>query len=81
MKVGLLLMKNILTILAESVLVPSELMLVASAIDAPIQKKILKFGTTTLISSNEDFNGVRKFIKSLKNFDLKINGQRCYWDS
>ena len=55
MKVGLLLMKNILTILAESVLVPSELMLVASAIDAPIQKKIFEFGTTAWISSNEDF--------------------------
>ena len=63
-------MENILTPLVESVLVSLELMVTALATGTAIQKKIFGSGTTTLITSNEDFNSIMKFIKSLKNFDL-----------
>ena len=45
MKVGLPLMKNVLTLLAISVLIPLGLTTTASAIDAAIQKKIHDFRT------------------------------------
>ena len=51
MSVGLPLMKNILTQLAKSVLVP----LSASATDAVTQKKMYGLGTATLVFPNEDF--------------------------
>ena len=54
MKAGLQLMKNVLTTLAKSVLVPLRLISTASVSDAATQKKIFGLGTTTLILSNED---------------------------
>ena len=59
LKTGLPLMKNVITPLAKSVLIPLGLTVAASAADAGIHKKILGSETTTLIISNdemEDFN-------------------------
>ena len=53
MKVGLKLMKNVLTPVAKSVLIPLGLT-TASATDAASQKKICGSGMTTLINSNEE---------------------------
>ena len=47
-KVDLPLMKNVLTILAESVLIPLVLIAAATATDAGIQRKIIESGTTVL---------------------------------
>ena len=46
--------------LANSILAPSEITAVASAIDAGIQKKIHCSGTTNLITSNEEMNVILK---------------------
>ena len=48
LKTGLPLIKNVLTPLAKSVLVPLRLTAAASAADAGIHKRILGSGTTTL---------------------------------
>ena len=47
-KVDLPLMKNVLTTLAESVLIPLVLIAAATATDAGIQRKIIESGTTVL---------------------------------
>ena len=47
-KVDLPLMKNVLTTLAESVLIPLVLIAAATATDAGIQRKIIEWGTTVL---------------------------------
>ena len=54
MKVGLQLMKNVLTPLAKSVLIPLEFTTAASATDAATQKNIFGSGMTTLIISNTE---------------------------
>ena len=48
------LMKNVLKLLAKSVLIPLGLTAAASATDAAIHKKMFRSGTTTLIISNEE---------------------------
>ena len=53
MKVGLKLMKNVLTPVAKSVLIPLGLT-AASARDSASQKKIYGSGMTTLVNSNEE---------------------------
>ena len=53
MRVGLALMKNILTPLTKSVLIPLSLAAVASATEAAIQKKIYGWEMTTLVTSNK----------------------------
>ena len=64
-------MKNLLTPLAKSVLIPLGLSLGMSAADAAIQKKIYGSGTTALIISNEEIeesglliNGISETIKN-----------------
>ena len=52
MKVGLPLRKNVLQLLAKSVLIPLAL-LSASAADSGIHKKILALGTATVVSNEE----------------------------
>ena len=47
-KVDLPLMKNVLTTLAESVLIPLVLIAAVTATDAGIQRKIIESGTTVL---------------------------------
>ena len=59
-------MKNILTPLARSVLIPLGLTAVASAADATIQKKIYVSGTTALIISNKEIEDIMKAVKSLE---------------
>ena len=58
MKVGLTLMKNVLTTLAKSVLIPFRLTAAASATNAAIRKKIHVSGMTTKIISNEEMKDI-----------------------
>ena len=74
MKVGLSLMKNVLQSLAKSVLIPPGLTAAASVADRGIHKKIVVPGTTTLIISNEEMDGVMKIVKSLKDSALLLKG-------
>ena len=71
MKVSLPLMKNLLTLLARSALLPLGLIAAASVTDANIQKKIFGLGTT-LIFLNEDLNEIKKIIKSFEDSGLLI---------
>ena len=74
---GLLLMKNVLTLLAKSILAQLGLTAATSATDAAIQKKKKKkneLGTTTLVFSNEDLNDIIKIVKSLEESFLLIKG-------
>ena len=75
LKIGLPLTKNIIILLAKSVLIPLGLTAAASAEDAGIQKKILESGnTTTLIMSNKDIEDLIKIVKSLENSGLLLKG-------
>ena len=38
----------------------------SSAIDAGVQKKVYGSGTTTLVTSNEEMNGIMKIIRKLR---------------
>ena len=58
MKVGLTLMKNVLTTLAKSVLIPLRLTAAASATNATIRKKIHVSGITTKIISNAEMKDI-----------------------
>ena len=64
------LMKNVLTSLAKSVLVPLKLTAAASAADADIQRKIYGSVMTALILSNEEMNDIMKVVKSLQESGL-----------
>ena len=59
-------MKNVLKLLAKSVLITSGLTATASATDAAIQQKVFGSGMTILEISNEEMDGVMKIIKSLE---------------
>ena len=88
MKVGLLLMKNLITPLAKSVLIPLGLTAAAVAADAGIDKKIIGCpldlaqqpydpqvfgsGTTTLKISNKEMENVMKIVKSLEEPGLLV---------
>ena len=74
MSVGLPLMRNILTPLAKSVLVPLGLTPAASATNAAVQKKIFGSGTTILAFSNEGLHDVMKIIKSFEESGLLMKG-------
>ena len=63
LKTGLPLMKNVIKPLAKSVLILLGLTAGASAADAGIHKKILGFGNTTLIMSNDEKEDI---VKSLE---------------
>ena len=71
---GLPLMKNVLTPLAKSVLVPLRLTAPASATDAAIKKKILGSGTTAQIISNEEMKDIMKKVKYFEESGLLIKG-------
>ena len=68
---GLPLMKNLLTPLAKSVLVPLGLTGAASATDVAIQKKISDSGTT-LVFPNEETDDIIKIVKSFNDSGLLI---------
>ena len=74
LKTGLSLMKNVLKLLAKSVLIPLGLPEAASATDAAIRKKMS--GQTTLIISNEGMNNIMEIVKSLEETGLLIKGAR-----
>ena len=67
-------MKNVLTPLAKSVLIPLGLTATASATDEAIQKKIDGSSTTELIISNGEMEDIFKKVKSLKESRLLIKG-------
>ena len=64
LKIGLPLIKNVITPLTKSVLIPLGLTAAASAADAGIHKKILGSANTTLIISNKDMDDLIKIVKS-----------------
>ena len=69
LRTGLPLMKNILTPLPNSILVTLILM---TAIDAAIQKKIFESGTIAVIISNKGIDDIMKIVKSLEISGLLI---------
>ena len=75
LKIGLPLMKSVITPLAKSVLIPLGLTGAASEADAGIHKKILGSGkNTTLIISNKDMDDLIKIVKSLEDSGLLLKG-------
>ena len=74
LKTGLPLIKNVITPLTKSVLIPLGLTAAASATDAGIHKKILGSGNTTLIISNKDMKDIIKIVKSLEDPGLLLKG-------
>ena len=60
--------------LAKNVLAPLGITAAASAIDAGIQKKIHGSGTTTLIISNEEMNGIMKIVQALEDSNILLKG-------
>ena len=58
--------------LAKNVLAPLGITAAASAIDGEIQKKIHGSGTTTLIISNEEMNGIMKVAQALEDSDILL---------
>ena len=68
-------MKNVITPLAKSLLIPLGLTEAASTADDGIHKKILGSGNnTTLIVSNKDMDDLIKIVKSLENSGLLLKG-------
>ena len=65
LKIGLTLMKNVIKLLAKSVLIPLGLTAAASAADAGIHKKILGSGITTLRISNDEMEDIMKLVEIL----------------
>ena len=83
LKTGLLLIKNVITLLAKSVSIPVGLTATASTADAGIHKKISGSGrhsssalhnTTTLIIKNKDMEDLIKIVKSLEDSGLLLKG-------
>ena len=66
LKTGLPLIKNVITPLAKSVIIPLGLTAAAAAADAGIHKKILGSGNTTLITSNKNMDDLIKIVKYLE---------------
>ena len=67
-------MKNVLTSLAKSVLVPLGLIAAASAADVAIQKKIFGSDIAASIISNEEMEDIMKIVKSLEESGLLTKG-------
>ena len=74
LKTELSLIKNVITPLAKSALIPLGLTAAASAADAGIHKKILGSSNTTLIISNKDMDDLIKIVKSLEDSGLLLKG-------
>ena len=75
LKVGLPLMKSVITPLAKSILIPLGLTVASAAADAGIHKKILGSGNnTTLIISNKDMDDLIKIVKSREDSGLLLKG-------
>ena len=67
-------MKNLIQLLAKSVLILLGLAEAASATDATTQKKIHDSGTTTTIISNKEMRDFIEIVKSHKDSGLLIKG-------
>ena len=65
------LIKNVLKLLAKSVLIPLGL-IAAAATDAATYMNIFWSGMTTLTISNEEMNGIMKIVKSLEESGVLI---------
>ena len=76
LKIGLPLMKNVITPLVKSVLIPLGLTAAASAADEGIHKKISGSGTTALIISNDKIEDIIEIVKSLEDSGLLLKGTR-----
>ena len=74
MTASLPLMKNVLTPLAKSALIPLGLTAAASATHAAIQKKIYGSGTTALVISNDEMKDIMKIVKSPDESGLLTKG-------
>ena len=78
LKTGLPLMKNVITLLAKSVLIPLGLTAAGSVADSGIHKKISgsskQNNTTTLIISNDEMEDIIKIVKSLEDSGLLLKG-------
>ena len=67
-------MKNVLTSLAKTVLIPLGLTAAASATDIAIQKNFFGSVMTTLIISNEKMKDILEIVKYLEESDLLNKG-------
>ena len=65
-------MNNVLSPLDASVLIP--LGITAVATDAAIHRKMFRLGTTTLVFSNSDLNGIMKIFIYCEESSLLIKG-------
>ena len=75
LKTGLPLIKNVITPLAKTLLIPLGLSAAVSATDAGMHKKILGSGNNkTLIISNKDMDDLIKIMKSLEDSGLLLKG-------
>ena len=82
LKTGLPLIKNVIKLLAKSVLIRLGLTAAASAADAGIQKQIVGSGclsesapqTKTLTISNEEMNGIMKIVQALEHASILLKG-------
>ena len=82
LKTGSPLIKNVIKPLVKTVLIPLGLTAAASATDAGIHKKILRWGNpssshsnnTVLIISNDEIEDIIKVIKSLEDSGLLLEG-------
>ena len=74
LKTGLPLIKNVIKLLAKSVLIPLRFTAAAATADAGIHKKILGSGTTTLIIPNEEMNDIIKIVQALEDSNIFLKG-------
>ena len=74
LRTGLPLMKNVIKPLTKSVLIPLGLTAAASAADGGVQKIIFGSGTSTLIISNEEMNGIMKIVQALEDSNISLKG-------
>ena len=58
----------------KNTLAPLGITAAASATNARIQKKIHGSGTTTLIISNEEMNGITKIVQAHENSNILLKG-------
>ena len=65
---------KIAVLLAKNILAPLSATAAASAIDAGIQKKIHRSGTTTSIISNEEMNGKMKTVQAFEDSNILLKG-------
>ena len=72
LKTSLPLIGNVRKPLAKRILMPLGLTAAASATDAAIYKNAFGSGTSTLIISNKEMNGVMEIVKSLQESSLLI---------